>query len=58
MRVKANFIYRFLPSAIGRVTGVRIFIGHDPNVHDGPCKHSNGCDVSKFTQLKLNSISF
>ena len=44
-----NFLicYRFLPSGIGRVTGVRIFIGHDPNVHPGLCESTAGpCSVS------------
>ena len=39
--------FRLLPSGIGRVTGVRMFIAHDPDVHDSPCKSPTGaCDVS------------
>ena len=39
--------HRILPSGIGRVTGFRIFIGHDTNVHKDPCESSTGhCDVS------------
>lgn len=41
--------YRLLPSAVGRVTGVRVFIGHDSEVHQVPCDALNGsCDVSAF----------
>ena len=41
--------YRLLPSAVGKVTGVRVFIGHNPIVHKGPCDALNGsCDVSAF----------
>ena len=40
---------RILPSGIGKVTGFRIFIGHDQDVHKGPCENSNRpCDVSAY----------
>uniref|UniRef100_A0A1X7U473 Dynamin N-terminal domain-containing protein n=1 Tax=Amphimedon queenslandica TaxID=400682 RepID=A0A1X7U473_AMPQE len=40
---------RILPSGIGKVTGCRIFIGHDPNVHKDPCESSNGhCDECPY----------
>ncbi|XP_019856260.1 PREDICTED: uncharacterized protein LOC109584823 isoform X2 [Amphimedon queenslandica] len=40
---------KILPAGIGRVTGFRIFIGHDPNVHETPCESSTGyCDKCPY----------
>ncbi|XP_019856249.1 PREDICTED: uncharacterized protein LOC109584817 [Amphimedon queenslandica] len=36
---------KILPSGIGKVTGFRIFIGHDRDVHKTPCQKGN-CSVS------------
>ncbi|XP_019856053.1 PREDICTED: uncharacterized protein LOC109584676 isoform X2 [Amphimedon queenslandica] len=38
---------KILPSGIGKVTGFRIFIGHDPKVHKDPCKSGN-CDECPY----------
>ena len=43
--------YRLLPSAVGKVTGARIFIGHKSKVHPGPCnglQPNEPCEVSTF----------